>query len=56
MDEGVTNYARKEILEAMYKSVERMNQHVVENNPDATLSEQHLQVNLRRNFRELQER
>jgi hypothetical protein len=40
----------------MYASVERMNNHMVEGNVDGAVSEQHLQQNIRSNFRELQSR
>jgi len=54
MGENVVDYDKKSILEAMYKSVERMNRHITEGNQEAVISEQHLQMNLRGNFRALQ--
>ena len=41
---------KKKTLETMYKSVERMNQHVVNNNSSGVIAEQYLQRNLRSNF------
>ncbi len=45
--------AKAKILEAMYKSVDRMNFHIVEGNDGSIASEQQLQVNLRKNFEDL---
>jgi len=50
------DYAKQQSLLTMYASVERMNQHIIDGNTDGVTSEQHLQRNLRNNFRELQER
>ena len=55
MDESIIDYAKQEILLAMYTSTERMNDHIVEGNDAGVISEQHLQSNLRKNFLELQE-
>jgi hypothetical protein len=55
-EESVVDYAKIDSLLTMYKSVERMNNHMVEGNTDGVVSEQHLQQNLRSNFRELQSR
>lgn len=55
-DETVIDYAKQQDLLTMYKSVDRMNQHVVEGNTEGVVSEQHLQQNIRGNFRELQSR
>ena len=46
--------AKAELLKAMYRSVERMNRHIVEGNFDSATSEEHLQMNLRKNFEELE--
>lgn len=54
--ESVIDYAKQKDLLTMYASVDRMNQHVVEGNTDGVVSEQHLQQNIRSNFRELQSR
>jgi len=54
--ESVIDYAKQQDLLTMYASVDRMNQHMVEGNTDGVVSEQHLQRNLRSNFRELQSR
>lgn len=56
MDGSVIDHAKAEVLEAMYRSVDRMNHHCIDGNTDSIQSEQHLQINLRGNFRELQER
>lgn len=55
-NDSVIDYAKQQDLLTMYKSVDRMNQHVVEGNTEGVLSEQHLQQNIRGNFRELQSR
>jgi len=47
---------KAEILEAMYRSVDRMNRHIVEGNDGSVTSEQQLQVNLRKNFEGLSQR
>lgn len=54
--ESVVDYAKQQDLLTMYASVERMNNHMVEGNVDGAVSEQHLQQNIRSNFRELQSR
>jgi len=46
--------AKAKILDAMYRSVDRMNYHIVEGNDGSVASEQRLQVNLRQNFEELE--
>ncbi len=46
---------RAKILTAMYRSVERMNCHIVEGSLDSAASEQRLQINLRKNFEDLSE-
>ncbi len=56
MSGNLIDLAQAELLEAMYKSVERMNHHCVEGQTEGVLSEQHLQINLRSNFEELQTR
>ncbi len=55
-DESVVDYAKRQDLLTMYASVDRMNQHIFADQNDGVESEQHLQRNLRSNFRELQER
>jgi len=59
-DRGIVDAAKEETLLTMYKSVDRMNRHMLEHSPgkdlgDSIISEQHLQINLRGNFEELQE-
>ncbi len=54
--ESVVDYAKQQDLLTMYASVDRMNNHMVEGNTDGVVSEQHLQQNIRSNFRELQSR
>ncbi|KKN44417.1 hypothetical protein LCGC14_0693310 [marine sediment metagenome] len=54
--EFIVDYAKQRDLLTMYASVDRMNQHMVEGNTDGVASEQHLQQNIRSNFRELQSR
>ena len=46
------NTKEKELL-AMYASVERMNQAVLDGNPERFLAERHLQINLRTKFETL---
>lgn len=53
---STVDYAKKQALLTMYASVDRMNQHIVRGNTDGVVSEQHLQQNIRNNFRELQSR
>ena len=48
-------YAKAELLATLYASISRMNDHILNNNPDGVVSEQHLQINLRSNFEQLQE-
>lgn len=55
-EESVVDYAKADTLMTMYASLHRMTDHIVENNTDGVVSEQHLQRNLRSNFRELQSR
>lgn len=43
-------------LQAMYRSVERMNEHVLQGNYDGMIGERILQVHLRRDFENLQQR
>ena len=50
------NHAKAKILKAMYRSVERMNCHIVEGSLGGVSSEQRLQVNLRQNFEELEKK
>lgn len=51
--DSLVDYAKQETLLAMYRSVDRMNAHVVNGNTDGVISEQHLQKNFRSNFEEL---
>ena len=51
---AMIDFAKAETLEAMYRSVERMNQAIVDNNQDVYQSEVALQINLRGNFKNLQ--
>jgi len=44
---------KKEILLAMYRSVDRQNLHIAKGNHDSAEAEKWLQVNLRHNFNEL---
>ncbi len=44
---------RRETLLAMYRSVDRMNHHLANDNNDGAESEAYLQRNLRSNFEEL---
>lgn len=48
--------AKKEFLESMYHSVERMNEHALQGNDEGVLAEQTLQTHLRKNFEDLQTR
>lgn len=52
-EESMKKYARQTLLDAMYRSVNRMNHHLAEGNLAAAVSEQHLQINLRSNFEEI---
>ncbi len=51
---SMIDFAKAETLEAMYRSVDRMNQSIVEGNQEVYQSEVGLQINLRRNFEDLQ--
>jgi len=51
---SIIDFAKAETLEAMYRSVDRMNQAIVEGNQEVYQSEVGLQKNLRRNFEDLQ--
>ena len=51
---SMINFARAEALEAMYRSVDRMNRAIVDANEHVYQSEVGLQMNLRGNFEELQ--
>ena len=44
---------QNDILSAMYKSVERQNQHIVLGNHNSAEAEKWLQVNLRHNFNQI---
>lgn len=52
----LVDMVKAETLAALYRSVERMNQAVVDGNQDIYQSEVGLQQNLRRNFEELSEK
>jgi len=56
MDSRLIDLSKAEILEAMYQSVRRMNEHIIQQNTDGVQAEQQLQINLRGNFRDLQKR
>lgn len=45
--------AREELLSELYRSVARMNAHILADNSDGVIAEQQLQINLRSNFKEL---
>ena len=51
----VVDHVKRETLMAMYRSVDRMNQAVVDGNTEVYQSEVGLQQNLRSNFEELLE-
>lgn len=51
---NVKKLTKEETLKAMYRSVERMNRHIVEGSFESATSEEHLQRNLRKNFEELE--
>lgn len=51
--DSIIDYAKQETLLAMYRSVERMNDHIAKGNAGGVISERHLQMNLRSNFEEL---
>lgn len=54
--DSVVDYVKQEELLAMYRSVDRMNHHMVDGNSDSAFGEQHLQQNIRQKFRDLQSR
>ena len=56
MSGSIIDHAKVKILEEMYRSVDRMNHHCIDGQAEGVQSEQHLQINLRSNFKELQER
>lgn len=49
-----TDYVRRELLQAMYDSMTRTANYISEDNQEGVMAEIRLQVNLRRNFEELQ--
>jgi hypothetical protein len=53
-EESPVAKAERKILLEMYASINRMNMHIFFGNSDEVIFEQHLQVNLRSNFQELQ--
>ena len=55
-EESLIDYAKQEELMLMYKSVDRMNQHIMNNNTPGVIAEQYLQQNFRKRFRDLQSR
>ena len=54
--QDVIDYAKQEILLALYESLERMNAHMLDSNVEGVTAERYLQCNLRNNFRELEDR
>lgn len=56
MNEYLTDLNREKVLLALYKSMERMNVHIVNNNNNGVEFEVGLQRNLRNDFRELHRR
>jgi hypothetical protein len=53
---GVVDYIKGQGLLTMYASVERMNQHIFDNDNDGVVFERHLQMNLRSKFQDFQRR
>ena len=51
--DSITDYSKQEALIAMYQSVDRMNQHILNDNTDGIVAEQNLQKNFRSIFEEL---
>lgn len=47
---AITQHVREQILLEMYASVERQQQHIVDDNNDGVISETHLQQNQRGRF------
>ncbi len=47
---AITQHVREQILLEMYASVERQQQHIVDDNNDGVISETHLQQNQRARF------
>lgn len=45
--------ARAKLLTAMYRSVERSNQYLIRGTPESIPAEEWLQINLRKNFKDL---
>ena len=52
----LTKTAKENILNAMYKSVDRMNRHTQDGNEEGVACERGLQINLRRNLEEINQR
>lgn len=52
----VEERAKERVLSIMYRSVARMNSHIVEGSLESAAGEQWLQINLRKNFQELEEK
>lgn len=53
MDSNV-EAAKAKVLKAMYRSAERVNQYLIRGRPESIPAEEWLQVNLRKNFEDLQ--
>jgi len=49
-------YGKESLLRALYRSTERMNVHIINNNSAGVIAEQGLQRNLRADFEALQSR
>lgn len=49
-------YGKESLLRALYRSTERMNVHIINNNSAGVIAEQALQRNLRADFEALQSR
>lgn len=54
--ETVIDHAKEELLETMYRSVERMNEGIARGNKQVVLAEQILQEHLRRQFEDFERR
>ena len=50
---SLVDHVRAKLLHAMYRSVDRMNDHILRDNYGGVVSEQELQKNLRSNFEEM---
>lgn len=54
--ETVIDHVKEELLQAMYRSVERMNEGIMKGNEQVVLAEQVLQEHLRRQFEDFERR